>query len=151
MRVIVAVDERPDETPLERVAALLSVQGAEVLLVHVLDPAGRAEWERAASRHLMRPSAPRHAAEGMRLADRAEGERLLETAAQRVADWGAAHVQTHLLEGSPKHTIRALLDGEGADVLVVFVRGPEVGPKSIHREARFLIDHAPCAVLVVKA
>jgi hypothetical protein len=30
------------------------------------------------------------------------------------------------------------------------VHGREVGPKSIHKEARFLIDHAPCTVLVVK-
>jgi nucleotide-binding universal stress UspA family protein len=43
-----------------------------------------------------------------------------------------------------------LLDAEGADALVVFVRGREVGPKSIHKEARFLIDHAPCTVLVIK-
>lgn len=151
MRVVVAVDERPGETPLERVPALLHMQGTEVVLVHVLDPAGREEWERAAGRHLMRPSAPHRAAEGMRLADHAEGERLLVAAAQRAAGWGAARVETRLLEGSPKHTIRALLDGEGAEALVVFVRGPEVGPKSIHREARFLIDHAPCAVLVVKS
>ena len=34
--------------------------------------------------------------------------------------------------------------------LFVIVRGADVGPKSIHKEARFLIDHAPCAVLVVK-
>ena len=42
-----------------------------------------------------------------------------------------------------------LLLGEGGP-LVVFVHGREVGPKSIHKEARFLIDHAPCSVLVVK-
>ena len=71
-------------------------------------------------------------------------------AAAAAAGWGAVHVETRLLEGSPKHAVRALLDAEGADALVVFVHGREVGPKSIHKEARFLIDHAPCTVLVVK-
>jgi hypothetical protein len=37
-----------------------------------------------------------------------------------------------------------------ATLLAVLMRPREVGPKSIHKEARFLIDHAPCPVLVVK-
>ena len=150
MRIIVAVDERLDETPLGRVPALLNVRDADVLLVHVLDPAGREEWERAAGRHLLRPSAPHFGAGRMQAADRAEGERVLAAAAAAAAGWGAAHVETRLLEGSPKHAIRALLDAEGADALVVFVHGREVGPKSIHKEARYLIYHAPCTVLAVK-
>lgn len=150
MRVIVAVDERPDETPLERVPALLRIGGAAVTVVHVLDPGGREEWEHAAGRHLLRPGPPRSGGERMRAADRMQGERVLAMAAAKAAAWDAAHVETRLLEGSPKHTIYDLLQAEGADVLVVFVHGREVGPKSIHKEARFLIDHAPCAVLVVK-
>jgi nucleotide-binding universal stress UspA family protein len=150
VRIVVAVDERLDETPLGRVPALLNVRGADVLLVHVLDPAGREEWERAAGRHLLRPRAPHLTAGRMHMADQAEGERVLGAAAAAAAGWSAAHVETRLLEGSPKRAIRALLDAEGADVLVVFVHGHEVGPKSIHKEARFLIDHAPCTVLVVK-
>ncbi len=150
MRIVVAMDERLDETPLDRVPPLLNVRGAEVLLVHVLDTAGREEWERSAGHHLLRPGAPRVGAERMQAADRAHGERVLAAAARAVTAWGADVVTTRLLEGSPKHEVRALLDAEGADVLVLFVRGREIGPKSIHKEARFLIDHAPCPVLVVK-
>ncbi|HZS86595.1 MAG TPA: universal stress protein [Chloroflexota bacterium] len=150
MRIVVAIDERLRETPLARVPPMLRVQGAEVVLVHVLDTGGREEWERAAGRRLLRPGWPRDGGERMRLADRTAGERLLAAAASATEGWDAAHVQTRLLEGSPKHEIRGLLDAEGADVLVVFVHGTDVGPKSIHKEARFLIDHAPCAVLVVK-
>jgi nucleotide-binding universal stress UspA family protein len=149
MRIVVAIDERLDETPLERVPELLNVHDATVLLVHVLDTAGREEWERSAGHHLLRPGAPRAGSVRMQAADRAHGERVLVAAAQVAAGWGAV-VTTRLLEGSPKHEVRALLDAEGADVLVVFVRGHDVGPKSIHKEARFLIDHAPCAVLTVK-
>ena len=149
MRVVIAVDERLDETPLGRVPELLDVGGARVVVVHVVDPAGREAWERASGHHLLRHG-PLHGAAGMHAADRAHGEEVLASAAAITAAWQATGVETRLLEGSPKHEIRAMLDAERADVLVVFVRGEEVGPKSIHKEARFLIDHAPCAVLVVK-
>src|SRR5690242_17253579 len=101
MRVIVAVDERADETPLERVPVLLNVRDAEVVIVHVLDPGGREEWEHAAGRHLLRPGRPRHGEERMHAADRARGERVLAAAARAAAGWGAARVETRLLEGSP--------------------------------------------------
>ncbi len=150
MRIVVAIDERWDEAVLARIPRLLEVREAEVLALHVLDPGGREEWERAAGHHLLRPRPPRQAGERMAADDRGEGERLLARAAAAMAVWGAARVRTRLLEGSPKHEIRAVLDGEGADVLVVLVHGREIGPKSIRKEARFLIDHAPCAVLVLK-
>jgi nucleotide-binding universal stress UspA family protein len=149
MRVVIAVDEHLEETPLGRVPELLDVGGARVVAVHVVDPAGREAWERASGHHLLRHGPP-HGVSGMHAADRARGEEVLASAAATVAAWQIAGVEMRLLEGSPKHEIRAMLDAEGADVLVVFVRGDEVGPKSIHKEARFLIDHAPCAVLVVK-
>lgn len=150
MRVVVAIDERLDETSLARVPRALNLHGADVLAAHVVDPGGRQEWERAAGRHLLRTGSSHMGGQRMLAADRADGERILSAAAKGMVAWGAARVETRLLEGSPKHEICALLTREPADVLVVFVHGHEVGPKSIHKEARFLVDHAPCMVLVVK-
>ncbi len=151
MRVVVAVNEQPVENALGRLPQLAPLQGAEALLVHVLDTGGREEWERGAARRLFRPGGPaRHGDERMHAADRAGGERALARAAAIAASWPDTRVETRLLQGSPKHEIRRLLDDEGADLLVVFVQSHEVGPKSIGKEARFLIDHAPCPVLVVK-
>src|SRR5690348_11614014 len=53
MRSVVAIDERLAETPLARVPALAPARDAEVVLVHVLDTGGPAEWERGAGRHLL--------------------------------------------------------------------------------------------------
>jgi nucleotide-binding universal stress UspA family protein len=36
-----------------------------------------------------------------------------------------------------------------ADVLVMARSGLEAGPKSIGHPARFVVDHAPCEVLLV--
>lgn len=150
MRVVVAIDERAGESPLARVPLALNLAGAAILAVHVLDPGGPEEWERAAGRHLLRSTPSHLSRERMHAADRREGEQVLAAATAAMAAWGAARVETRLLEGSPKHEIYALLTREPADVLVVFIHGHEVGPKSIHKEARFLIDHATCLVLVVK-
>lgn len=150
MRIVVAIDERTAEGELERLPRLLSMQGSEALLVHVLDTGGREEWERAAARRLLRPGPAGRGEQRMRGADRQGGERALARAAALAATWGVARIETRLLEGAPKHEIRRLLDMEGADLLAVFVHGRETGPKSIGKEARFLIDHAPCPVLVVK-
>ena len=150
MRVVVALDERLAESPLGQVPRILAVRDADVLLVHVLDTGVREEWEQGAMHRLLRSRASGADRAGMQEVDRGAGERLLAAAAAQTGDWAAGQVRTRLLEGSPKHVIRDLLDREGADVLVVFVHGHEVGPRSIHKEARFLIDHAPCPVLVVK-
>ena len=151
MRIVVAVDEHPVESALGRLPQLTPLQGAEALLVHVLDTGGREEWERGAARRLFHPGGPaRRGDERMHAADLAGGERALARAAVVAASWPDARVETRLLQGSPKHEIRRLLDDEGADLLVVFIQNHDVGPKSIGKEARFLIDHAPCPVLVVK-
>lgn len=150
MRVVVAIDERVGEAALSRLPGLLDLRDAQMTVVHVLDPGGRAEWQRAAGHHLLRSHPPQTGAQSMYTADHDEGERLLAAAATALSQTSAAQVRTRLLEGSPKHTIQALLADEPADALVVFVHGHEVGPKSIGKEARFLIDHAPCAVLVIK-
>ena len=150
MRVVVALDERWEMTLLAHVPQVIAVREAEVVAVHVLDPGGREEWERAARRHLLRSGSPHQRQEGMHAADRHEGERLLARAAAAMASWGAVRVETLLLEGSPKHEIRALLGRDPADALIIFVHGQNVGPSSIGKEARFLLDHAPCAVVVMK-
>jgi nucleotide-binding universal stress UspA family protein len=150
MRVVVAIDERVGVAALSRLPGLLDLRDAQMTVVHVLDPGGRAEWQRVAGHHLLRPHSPQTGARSMYTADHDEGERLLAAAATTLSQTSVAQVRTRLLEGSPKHTIQALLADEPADALVVFVHGREVGPKSIGKEARFLIDHAPCAVLVVK-
>jgi len=150
MRLVIAIDERPVDVLLERVLELVNVRDAEILLVYVLDPGGPEEWERIAGRHLLRPGPLGRGKEHMRAVDRTEGERVLSRAAAAAAAWGATGVEARLLEGDPKHQIVALSATEGADLLVVFVHGREVGPKSIHKPARFMIDHALCPVLIIK-
>jgi nucleotide-binding universal stress UspA family protein len=74
----------------------------------------------------------------------AEGaEALLEAAAQRLGGPAERVVRT----GRPE---REVLDAAaGCDVLVLSRESTAPGPRSIGHAARFVVDHAPCRVLLV--
>jgi nucleotide-binding universal stress UspA family protein len=52
------------------------------------------------------------------------------------------------LYGIPEHAIVDLASQIGAESVVVGAR-PEVGPDRVGHVSRFVIDHAPCSVLVI--
>ena len=73
-----------------------------------------------------------------------EAQALLEAAQQRLG----RPAELHALRGHPE---RELLKASGGADLLVLARNrePRLGPKSLSHEARFVVDHAPCAVLLV--
>jgi nucleotide-binding universal stress UspA family protein len=73
-----------------------------------------------------------------------EARELLEAARTRLA----RPAELRALRGHPE---RELLEAcADADLLVLARDGePRLGPKSFSRQARFVVDHAPCAALVV--
>lgn len=62
--------------------------------------------------------------------------------------------QTWVLHGRPGHEIVRALAAVDADVVVLYPRPPArqgpPGPHSLGHAARFIVDHAPCAVLLVR-
>lgn len=70
---------------------------------------------------------------------------LLQLAAERLGRTCTPHVRHGLVE---REVVEA---SEGADLLVVARDGDRtrLGPKSLGRECRFIVDHAPCAVLLL--
>ncbi len=63
--------------------------------------------------------------------------------------------QTLSREGNPEREIIQYASEWDADLLVICPRspasgGPALGPKSVGHVARFVLDHAPCPVLLVR-
>ncbi|MGI8916080.1 MAG: universal stress protein [Chloroflexota bacterium] len=60
----------------------------------------------------------------------------------------------HVVHGRPGHEIVQALGELRADVVVLFPRPPArqvpPGPHSLGHAARFIVDHAPCGVLLVR-
>ncbi len=125
-------------------AARLGV--TEARLVHVLDERTEAGWE-GGPLGLMGRGRRSPATAAHPLDDAAAG--LLAAAAARFGAAGGAQVEQVELHG---RTETAVLDAcAGADVLVCARDGvrTERGPRSLSKVTRYVVDHAPCAVLLV--
>lgn len=153
MRIAVAVKGSEGEVFLRRVARLAPLSSAEeIVLVHVVDTRPRQEMEMARDRFLLRhPLGPERSQD---LA-RAEEERAragIRYAQEVFIAVGIAPdvLRPMVLHGKPNEEIRRLLDAESIDLVVVGGTGGKPGPHSIGKTARFLIDHAPHAALLVR-
>ena len=122
---------------------------ADVTLLYVADDAVPAATQGALAGLLGRSAPPRHdAASRVRdLAERA-GADLLETAAAEAAEAGR-DVAVEQRHGRIEREVVQAADG--ADLLVLARDGDlrRLGPHSLGPATRFVVDHAPCATLLV--
>jgi nucleotide-binding universal stress UspA family protein len=142
MRVVVWIRERGWKACVDAVSAL-ALDAADVTLLAVPE----ADLEEVAAggragllgRHQRPPREPRWDA----VAEEA-AQGLLAAAAERLG--GTA--RTEVLRGRPERAVVEACAGAG---LLVLARDGEarLGPKSLGRHARFVVDHAPCEVLLV--
>jgi hypothetical protein len=144
VRAVVWIVEGTWEATVDAAASLLSAD-AEVELLHV---AGEAEaFLRGARRGLLgRHPPPPPAPDPVSVASEEEAAGLLADARGRLG----RDAVTTARRGRTEDEVLAAL--QGADVLVL-ARGGEpghLGPKSVGHAQRFVLDHASCAVLLVR-
>lgn len=146
MRALIWIVEETWRSVVEQGARLLP-PGAEVTLLHVADAEAEALVDAGPLRRLGRrpPPPPPSARRPGALADEA-AEALLAEAAQLLGGRPALLAR----RGRPEaEVLRAIADVR-ADVLVLGRDGrPEPGPRSLGPPGRFVVDHAPCAVLLL--
>jgi nucleotide-binding universal stress UspA family protein len=144
MRAIVWIAESTWEACVDGARELLPAD-AEVTLLHVAPTdvehvAGRGAAQLLGRRPPPPPGPP------LRAIAAEEAQALLESARSRLGR--AAQLDSR--RGRVKHEVVQAC--EGADLLVVARDGEaRVGPKSLGPNARFVVDHAPCQVLLVWA
>ena len=112
-----------------------------ITLLHVTDSAA-ADAARGAFTGLLGRAGRDPGAQLEAMADSAATE-LLDAAAARLGR-AADRVRRH---GRPEHQVTEA--ARGASLLVVAREGAEAGPKSLGKAARFVVDHAPCPVLLI--
>ena len=150
LKLIAACDEHDPAPFLANLARAVPLERADVLLAHVINSAREEDWQRMAGHHwLGRHSAPRRH-EGVREAEMQTAREILEEALALSQDWPAASRRSVDLQGNPERELVRLALTEHADLLAVGQHRVELGPHAIGRCARFVIDHAPCSVLLVR-
>lgn len=148
--VVVGVGERNPGHALRGLREILGEVGGDgsPLLCHVIDNGARGELGLMHGFGPHRPG-PGHHARAIAEAEREAGAAVLSEAAR-----DAPGCETRLEEGEPGRVLCRVASERGATLIVVGARngpGPDTPePHSIGHTARFVLDHAPCPVLLVR-
>ncbi|MHB8587498.1 MAG: universal stress protein [Candidatus Dormibacteraceae bacterium] len=151
MRVLVLVDGFHTGELGESLARLLRLDEADLLLVYVQGPDPRAGLDLV--RH--RPGGHRLSPHRERELDQAEFESSADAIAEaeKLARPLAATVETMEVRGEPGRAICDIAARKRVDLIAIRAGGgdqPAVGPKSLGPVARFVTDHSPCPVLLMR-
>jgi nucleotide-binding universal stress UspA family protein len=150
MRVLCCLDGTNIEQITQALATLLHSDTRSVGLLYVTDRGPHEEIERLRLRHL-RP----HELRGTRREQMQQAE---QAASQDILNEGQRFIPgSELLsrEGRPEREIVNCAVEWNADLIVLCPRSPggnalPPGPRSVGHVARFVLDHAPCPVLLVR-
>jgi nucleotide-binding universal stress UspA family protein len=153
VKVLIAVQGDEGAGYFQRAVTSLRLSEAEaVLVVHVLDETRRAELE--FGRERFRGHRELGSRRGMEITEAEEGQarEVVRAAKAALIELGVLETQLRevLVRGRPKEAVRDLAEREGIDLLVVGARGGKPGPHSLGKTARFLVDHAPHGVLLLR-
>jgi nucleotide-binding universal stress UspA family protein len=121
-----------------------------IALLTVIDAGPRRDMDRTRERFWRPPLRHEPITEEMQAAERAVSEDILKTA---VGDLPQA--ETLLRQGLPELEIVNAAAEWRADVILICPRAeygepPHIGPRSVGHVARFVLDHAPCPVLLLR-
>jgi len=153
MIVLLAVDGSESSDYFGRVAALVPLQSAdEVLLGHVVDAGPRGDLEMGRERFLVRRPLSLERGTQMTQAEQERTRIVLERARQALMERGVPEERLRVitLRGRPNEELRRLAENEHVDLIVVRGRPGKPGPHSLGKTARFLVDHARTAALLVR-
>ena len=150
MRVLCCLDGTNIEQLYQTLNSLIAKDSLTIGLLYVIDQGPHGELERTRER-FMRPSdplSPRH--EQIKQADSASAQDILNEGLRYLPN--AEPLQR---EGRPEREIVNLAAEWNADLIALCPRGlygskVEIGPRSVGHVARFVLDHAPCPVLLVR-
>ena len=120
-------------------------------LLYVTDTGPRRDIEHTRERFLRRPGSPEPRAQEIQQAEHAAAEDILNDGLRSFPNAEALQSQ-----GRPEREIVNIAAEWQADLVFLCPRAeyggkPTIGPKSVGHVARFVVDHAPCPVLLVRA
>ncbi len=153
MKVMIAVAGAETEDYFQRVAALVPLDRAgEIVLAHVIDTRQRAEMEFGRERHFTKRPLPENRSNDLTRAETDRAQASLQFARHALLATGipGERLREVMLRGKPNEELIALANREEIELIVVGGRGGKPGPHSLGKTARFVVDHAPHAALLIR-
>jgi len=149
MRILCAIGTRRGSEVIRQVAPITR-EGDELVLVHVIDEGPRHDLDR-----LRGPLHPHHEhREELDAAEEEAGKAMLKEALAEAARLGLT-ASERLERGRPEHVVVELAGKTNAELVVLYAREspqghPRIGPPSVGHTARFVVDHSPTHVLLLR-
>lgn len=150
MKVLCCLDGTNVETMRNALSSMLRPDNLTIGLIYVTDTGPHSDIERQRERFLRPPGLPPARHEQMRQAEASSAQEILAEGAGAFP--GAERIQR---AGRPEREIVNIAARWNADLILICPRTiyddkPMIGPKSVGHVARFVLDHAPCPVLLVR-
>ena len=150
MKVLCCLDGTNSEQISSAVKSMLPANQLTLGLIYVIDSGPHGELERQRERFLRTPSLNPRRNEQMQNAEISAAQDILEEGTRSLP--GAERIHK---TGRPEREIVNFAQEWHANLIVICPRspvsgGPPIGPKSVGHVARFVLDHAPCPVLLVR-
>ncbi len=154
MNILFAIQGAEGAAFFRRVAEVAPLERAQrILLAHVIDTGPRGGIELGRERYLGRRALGETRSAELWQAEEAQARSSVQFARQALGgEVGVADDRLHevVLRGKPNEELRRLAEEEQVDLIVVQGRAGKPGPHSVGKTARFLIDHSPHSVLLVR-
>ena len=150
MRVLCCLDGTNVEQMQNVTPMLPAGEPLSIGLLYVIDTGPREDIGRTRERFLRRPSPPGLREQEMAQTETGAAHEVFDEALRRFP--GAETLERH---GRPEREIVNAAAEWKADLVIVDARAeygakPVIGPKSVGHVARFVLDHAPCPVLLIR-
>lgn len=151
MRVLCCLDGTNIEQIRTAVSTMLRSSNLTIALVYVIDLGPHEAMERQRERFFRPPTLKPQQIEQMQQAENAAAQDILNEGTRYLS--GAISFKR---EGNPEREIVTLAAEWSADLVIICPHAtnsnrPPIGPKSVGHTARFVIDHVPCPVLLVRS
>jgi nucleotide-binding universal stress UspA family protein len=150
MRILCCLDGTNGEQVSKATEMLSATQPLALGILYVIDTGPRKDIEHTRERFLRRPGPPRSREDEMEQAELAAAQDVLNEGLRNIPN-----AETFRRQGRPEREIVNVAAEWQADLVIICPRGeyggkPTIGPRSVGHVARFVLDHAPCPVLLVR-
>ncbi len=148
VRCLLAIKGNETESALQSVGHVLP-SNSRITLVHVIDDRAADEVKASREGYILHRQLRKQQVSSMQRADEAGAAGILDRATADLGRGDQEGIERRVLRGHPEREVVQLAQDASFDVVIVFGRRHH-GPKSIGKAGRFIVDHVPCTVMVVR-
>jgi len=154
MKILCAIGLRGGTGVVQRIAEINGVQ-AELILLHVIDIRPHHDLDEILRTSAWRRPQPSIDEDDLLSTEQAAGRAALEEAQNTAKTVGFQSESSRIARGKPEQIIVEIAGEQNVDLIVIRAREggeghPHFGPASVGHTARFVLDHAPCDVLLLR-